>query len=249
MTNELHAVLAVVDDKKKFVAAILGEAATLFTKKEDNFEGHLKTYTPKAEDGDELPPDTKPVNTTVEEKLKYVFKSIASGVDTILEVEETNGSGNAKADLTIDGVSLGKFSATSLLSLERELSNVRTVCKEIPTTDPAREWTLDETVAVPGLYKSAEENRVRTIKIEEPVTLYPATDRHPAQTALRAKDIPVGIWHTIYRTGKMTPLKKSVLLSRIDNVLEIVKRARAQANSCEVVKVDVSSKIFEYILG
>jgi hypothetical protein len=247
--NQLHSVLAVVDDKKKLATAILQEAVVLFDKKQDHFDGFIKKYEPREEGGDELPQETKPLVTTVPEKLSYVLKSLVPGLNTILEVEETNGSGNAKAELIVGDVNLGSFSATSLLAMEREITAIRNVCKEIPTLDPAREWSLDEKAGETGVYRSAVEERIRTIKIEEPVTLYPATPEHPAQTALRAKDHPVGKYSTTYLTGKLTSLSKSELLGRVDNLLETIKRARAEANSCEVIKVNVSEKLFSIIMG
>jgi hypothetical protein len=247
--NELHSVLAVVDDKKKYASAILQEAIVLFDKKQDHFDGFVKKYEPKEEGGDEIPAETKPLATTVSEKLNYVLKSLASGLNTILEVEETNCSGNAKAELIVDGISMGVFSATSLLAMEREITAVRGVCKEIPTLDPAREWKSDQDADKIGVYKSAVEERIRTVKIEEPVVLYPHTDAHPAQAVLRAKDTPVGKYSTTYFTGKMTPLEKSELLARVDKTLESVKRARAEANSCEVVGVNIAGKLFTYIMG
>jgi len=244
--NQLHQLLAVEQDRRTKANIILTEAMTTFSKKADHFDGIIKTYTPFKEEGTKIPPETKEIVTTVSDKLKYIQNDTIKSIDAQLSKEETNASGVAIADLKVGDTDLGKFSATSLLALESQLTNLRNVYKTIPTLDPSRAWRADK-ASGNGIYITDPEVKFRTEKEHEPITLAKATDKHAAQVQLVSIDRQVGKYETVYKSGKITPAEKSTLLGRIDDLIDTVKRARAKANQAEVKNVKVAKKILDFI--
>lgn len=245
--NQLHQLLAVEGDRKKKAILIMNETINTFTKKDDHFDGLVKTYTPSEEGGEERPPEIKEIVTTVKEKIDYTKKSVVQALNSQIGKEVTNSSGTVKAELKVGDVSFGELSATALLALEQQLTNIREVYKAIPTLDPTRTWMPDENAAKKGVFVSGEEVKFSTKKEEIPLVLYEATKEHPAQVKLVTKDKQVGKYSTVYKSGKITPARKSELLGRIDKLIDTTKRARAKANEAEIIDVKIGNKIFDYI--
>jgi hypothetical protein len=243
--GKLHEVLAVEADRKQKSKVILTETIATFTKKGDHFDGLVKTYKPNTEGGDQIPDQVKEVVTTVDKKLAYTKGAVIKAIDTQLSKEETNSSGTVKADLVIGDKSF-TLSATSLLALEGQLINIRALYKTVPTQDPTRIWAEDSAQGK-GIFKTAPEELYRTKKIHKPLTLAAATEHHPEQVEMVSEDVQVGKYETIYRTGKISPARKSEMLAKIDGLIDKVKRARAKANQAEVINTKIGKEIFDYI--
>jgi hypothetical protein len=172
--NQLHALLAVVTDLKTKARLIATEGITTFVKKAEHFDGVQKAFESLEADRMATPAETKVLVTTVPEKLAYVQGALSKGIDATLSMEETNSSGNAKAELSVNGTPFGTFSATSLLAMEKWLDSVLELYKSIPTLDPTKAWTKDATAGRKGEYKSAEETKYHTAKKHKPIVLYDA---------------------------------------------------------------------------
>lgn len=251
--NQLHQLLAVEPDLRVKAQKIMEETLNTFVKKSEHFDGMIKAYEPfeVAEGEDEsqrVPSDIKEVVTTVKEKLDYTAKSIAKALDAVIQKDETNGTGRARAELAVGEKKFGEFGATTLLSIEQFLIKIRAVYKMIPTLDPVRAWNKDEGSGR-AIYVTGTEVRYRTEKQKKVVTLAPPTKEHPAQTQLVDSDHQVGQYNTIYKSGKITPKDKSDLLTRIDRLIVAVKKTRAEANQAEVVKTRIAKELFRYIGG
>lgn len=245
MGNQLHQLLAVETDRKQKAKVILTETIATFTKKGEHFDGLIKTYKPNEEGGDQVPSQVKEVVTTVDKKLDYTKGAVITAIDAQLSKEETNSSGTVKAELKIGDKSF-ELSATSLLALEGQLINIRAVYKTIPTQDPTRRWVPDESTGK-GIFVTAPEELYRTKKIHRPFVKSGATKEHPAQVEIISEDVQVGKYETIYKTGKISPARKSEMLTKIDGLIDAVKRARAKANQAEVVNTKIGKEIFDYI--
>jgi hypothetical protein len=241
----LHQLLAVSTDLDQQARAIMEETVNTFTKKAEHFDGIKKVYSPYDDAGEKLPPEIKEVVTTVGEKLSYAKESVIKAMDVTLSKEETNSSGEAKAELIVDGLSFGTFSATSFIALERYLEKIRDEYKAIPTLDPTRRWTK-ETSSGRDL-REAIEVKYRSEKKARPLVLSPATMQHPAQVQLVTDEIQVGKYDTTYSSGRMTPLEKSNLLAKLDTLIIEVKKAREIANQAKVKEVEIGEKIFNFI--
>lgn len=245
----LHMVLAVLPDLKKKTTLIIEEGITTLTKKADHFDGVQKSFVSLQEGRVESPAETKNMVTTVAEKIKYVEQSIINCIDATVTMEETNGSGKATAPLEVSGVNFGTFSATTLLALEKQLERIRDLYKSIPTLDPTKTWSKDESASMPGTFKSTAEEKFHTAKIQKPIVMYEATKEFPAQVQMTTYDEKVEKSITIYFSGKITPAQKSQILGRIDTLIAAVKVARAQANMVPIVDTKVGQKLFAFIDG
>jgi len=243
--NQLHQLLAVEQDRRGRASEIIQEAVTLFQKKEDHLDGFIRTYHPKDDKGDTLPPEQKLIVTTVAAKMQYANGFIIKAINAQLSKEETNASGLAKAELIVDDVNFGEFTATSLLALEQHLQKLLGVYRVIPTIDPVKRWMPDP--SQDNTFITETEVKHRTNKVEDFRVIVPATPEHPAQIAKIVKDEQVGTWETVYSSGKITPAQKSELLSRIDNLIDAVKKARAKANQAEVKQMKTGKALLEYI--
>ena len=108
-----------------------------------------------------------------------------------------------------------------------------------------KRWSEDK--GRKNVYITPTQDTYRTAKKSEVVVLYPATKEHPAQTQLAVVDKQVGVFKTVYSSGKITPKRKSELLSQIDRLIIAVKKARSKANQVEIVNTKVMRKFFDFI--
>lgn len=244
MSNKLHELLAVEQERKNKANQAIGEAKKTFTKNDPYFDGMVKHYVSLEENSDEIPDETKEMVTTVKKKLEEAMELIIAGIDANISKEETNSADVAKAELVVGDKKFGTFSATSLLALESNINRLKDLYNSIPTLDQTRKWEFDSKTNV---YRTPEEVKFRTVKRPKVIVKYEATKEHPAQTELLNLDFQVGKYETVYTSGKVTSSQKSDMIARIDELLEAVKIARSKANNAEVKNVKVGKDIFEFI--
>lgn len=242
--NQLHQILAVESEKKSTASSMLAEAIKTFQSKQSHFDGETRRYDKQVDDSDDLPNEHKEVVTNVKERLEYTLGFLGDVLDVVLQKEETNASGTAVAELKVGDVEFGTFAATSLLQMESQLKALRGLYNTIPTLDPVKKWKKN---TQNGLWETGEETSFRSLKKKKVLVLHPATDKHPAQTAVIEEDVQVGTWSKSYASGRITPLQKSQLLGNIDKLINAVKKARSIANNAEVRSVKVAKKIFDFI--
>ncbi len=243
--NQLHQLLAVEQDRRGRATEIMQEAGVLFQKKSEHLDGIVKVYRPIDDQGDQIPDEIKEIVTTVADKLEYTVPFIAKAIDAQLSKEETNASGVARAELIVGEKSFGELAATSLLALEQHLQRLLGLYRTIPTLDPAKRWNKSDSEA--DTFVSATEVKFRTNKIESFEVPVQATKEFPAQVVKVTKDVQVGSWETIYKSGRITPLQKSKVLTRIDQLIDAVKTARAKANEAEVKQIKVGESLLGFI--
>ena len=214
--------------------------------KPDNVVGSLRTYQRKDEEGESLPPEVKKVPTTCKDMFSVVEKNMRELMQVTARKDWTNCL--AKADIQIgDTVILKDVPVTFLLFLEKQLTDLKTFVSNLLTLDESEIWTYD---SVAGLHQAAPQQTHRTKKIQRPLILAPATDKHPAQTQLITEDVIVGFWTLVKKSGALTKKEKQDLLENIKDLIEAVKAAREEANMQEEVNSpNVGEAIFSYILG
>jgi hypothetical protein len=242
--NKLYEVLAVEQDRKQKANIELGRLRKSFEKQDEMFDGLTKRYVPLEENAEHIPDENKEMVMTVDQALKLSQDTFAKGFHAILQKEETNASGTARAELKVGDKSFGKLAATSLLAIESQLLKLRELYQVLPTLDAAKRWEMDDQL---GHYVTEPEVKFRSIKRPKVVVKYEATKEHPAQTELLNLDIQVGRYETVYTSGKISRSRKNELLGRLNELLEAVKVARAKANTAEVVKVKVVDQLLDYI--
>jgi hypothetical protein len=246
MMGQLHELLAVEGDLRNKASLILGETVKTFTSKTDHFDGLDKIYTPDREDGEKIPPESKRIATTVAEKVHYTEETLSEALNAQLSKEETNCSGKACADLEVDGVKFGSFSATSLLALEQFFNKVRDAWRMIPTLDPTRTWNKNAQRDA-NIFFSDKETKYRVVKELTKFEKAAATDKFAAQVDIIQLERQVGHYETEYSSGRLTPAQKAQLLNRVDHLIDAVKKTRAKANQAEVTQISVANKFFAYL--
>lgn len=147
--SKLHELLAVEKDAKDVFAKIMEETLKTFNQRSSHFVESRKTYSPfNNEDKDRPDEEFTPMVTTVRDKLDYSQSAIVRFIDIELQKERANQ--NASADIIVelpDGSSetiLEKAPVTFLVQMESALDRLRKVYMEIPTIDPSKVWSIDE---------------------------------------------------------------------------------------------------------
>lgn len=246
--TKLHEILPVEGDKHAIATKILEEASVTFLKRREHFIGIVSNtiFLDESRQGENVR-DTKPMVTTVLDKLKYVSSFLVNYWDLLIQKEKANQA--AVADLMVDGVTLiEKAPATWLLGMETRLKAVREVLINIPTHDPAMRWQpkLD---AGEGVFTNADSDvRFRTEKVKEFHVVVQATDKFPAQVMESTKDVQVARIEKSHFPDMLTPAHKSEILGNIDRLIEAVKKARQRANNVEVPKLKAGEVLWNFIL-
>lgn len=248
--GKLHELLAVEGDLEGTWKKVMEEAKTTFAKKPGFFQGFHK----QLEMFDEDDPlhnsvqDHQELTTTVHDKLSYIGEHGERYFDVLLQKESTNQT--AVADLIVDGTKIVEgVPATFLLGMETRLKNLRTVYESMPTLPPGKNWEEDS-IRGEGVYKlDSKEVTYKTKKTFQHKTLYDATKEHPAQIEKWEETENVGKYFTEHWTGMVSSAEKSIIIGRLDKLIQAVKKARQRANSVDVVKRKVGKELFNFIHG
>lgn len=241
--TKLNQVLAIEKDagNKRFR---LINAAYKTLQKPAAFQGLARTYAPLNEDDqDTFPPET----TVVQYRAEELFNDILAVCGEHFDVVATRDFGNTvgKANVVVgEEVVLHDVPVTTLLFLEKQLVDLRTLIATLPTLPVNEQWKWD---GVQGIYRTEETVKTRTKKVPRNHVKSPATDKHPAQVDVYHEDIPVGRWTSTSFSGAMEPRRVAALLERADALLRAVKMAREEANSYEIPDVKIGEAIIDYL--
>ena len=182
--GKLNQVIAVVKGVKSRTQKLLTESHRGWNK--EAISGIAKTYSPKADDGDPLPSESKTIHLNMPEKIRDTMDQVASFLDVVMTQEQ--GNTHAKGTIELDGKSfLMDVPVTSLLFLEHQLVDLHTFVSNLPTLPPDREWKFDKNR---NCHVTDPINSVRTQKVPKVIVKYEATKEHPAQTELFSEDTP-----------------------------------------------------------
>lgn len=243
--TKLNQVVAVEKQTKEKVNK---QTAPLFHIVKDGkfFAGLSKTYEPIDVDGEQLPEDSTRVQNTVPEILSAFADPSVKMLDAQLTKETANTE--AFADVEVNGAVLIEGAPVSfLLQFEKYLSQeVRGLIVGLPTLDPAQDWETSDSERA-GIFETAQVRRHRTKKVERPIVLYDATDKHPAQTQMITTDELVGYWNEKRFSGAVSAQRKQQLLDRVDDLIAAVKYARESANNRDVENATIGAEIFGYL--
>jgi hypothetical protein len=139
--------------------------------------GIARSYTPKDEEGEQLPPESTRVQVRAEEVIAQVSSTLTKLFDITATTDYANW--HAKADVVVDGtVLLHDVPATYLLFLEKQLVDVHTFISKRPVLDASETWTRDESA---DTWATEPVQTLRTKKVYRNHVKAEATDKHPAQ--------------------------------------------------------------------
>jgi len=207
--------------------------------------GISRTYQPKDEEGEQLPPESTKVQIRTEDVLRQMAATLTRLFDVTATKDATNAV--ARADIKVDDrVLLSDVPVTYLLFLEKQLTDLHTFVKKLPTLDAAESWSFNESA---DCWSTQPVRTIRTKKVPRNHVKAEATEKHPAQVEVYYEDIPIGYWSTVKFSGAMPAKRVSELLERVEKLQQAVKFAREEANGTEAVDRRVGDKIFGYLFG
>ena len=205
--------------------------------------GIARTYRPKDDEGEQLPAEA----TKVQIKAEEMIQQTASILTRLFDVTATKDWTNcvARADVMLDGQPLvTQVPVTYLLFLEKQLVDIHTFIKKLPTLDASETWSFD---ASADCWATEPVQTIKTKKIPRNHVKAEATDKHPAQVEVYYEDVVVGFWRTVKFSGTLPAKRVSELLERVEKLQEAVKYAREEANNTEAVDQKVGERVFQYL--
>lgn len=241
---KLNQVIAIEKSVKSRVYSELTELHKS-SQKAEPFNGFVKTYRKKDEEGEDYPAERKKVQVIADALLERAATILTELFDVTASKDFANC--HARADVEVDGQILVPNAPVSyLLFLEKQLNDLRTFIDKLPELDEADDWSKDENS---GLFKTTPIPTHRTKKVQRAIVLYEATKEHPAQTQLITEDVIVGYWDTIKHSGALPVPRKKVLLERVEKLAKAVKFAREKANSADAEEQKIGKKLFTFLLS
>lgn len=242
--GKLNQVIAVVAGKKANAAKAITEAYHLI-QKGPLFDGISRTYQPKTEEGDRLPPESKSIQVKVGDLIKTVTAALTEMFDVVATQDHANAE--AEASIVIDGKTiLFNVPVTHLLFLEKQSNDLATFVGKLPTLDPSEAWTYNESA---DQWATAPSETARTRKIPKAFVKAPATKEHPAQVETFHEDEIAGYWKTIKFSGAIPAKDKNEMLERVRKLHEAIVKAREEANGIEVKNASVGKEVLSYVFG
>nr|WP_042181118.1 hypothetical protein [Kibdelosporangium sp. MJ126-NF4]CEL14820.1 FIG01134179: hypothetical protein [Kibdelosporangium sp. MJ126-NF4]CTQ96549.1 FIG01134179: hypothetical protein [Kibdelosporangium sp. MJ126-NF4] len=207
--------------------------------------GISRTYRPKDEEGEQLPPES----TKVQVKAEETIRATAEILTRLFDVTATKDWANctAKADVKVDGETLvADVPVSYLLFLEKQLVDMLTFIRKLPVLDAAESWEYD---ASADCWATEPVQTVRTKKIPRNHVKAEATEKHPAQVEVYYEDVTVGYWKTVKFSGAMPAKRINELVERVEKLQQAVKFAREEANNAEITQQKVGTKVFGYLFA
>jgi len=207
--------------------------------------GISRTYQPKDEEGEQLPPES----TRVQVKAEDVLRDTAKTLTRLFDVTATKDWANcdAKADVKVDGETvLHDVPVSYLLFLEKQLVDLHTFVKKLPVLDAAESWSFDDSA---DTWRTDQVRTIRTKKVPRNHVKAEATEKHPAQVEVYYEDVAIGYWTTVKFSGALPARRINELLERVEKLQQAVKFAREEANGAEVSDRRAGDVVFRYLFG
>lgn len=207
--------------------------------------GISRTYQPKDEEGEQLPPESTRVQLSAEKLLA----GTAANLTRLFDVTATKDWANceARADVVVDGQTLIAGAPVSyLLFLEKQLTDMATFVKKLPILDAAETWSHDPST---DTWKTEPVRTTRTKKVPRNHVKAEATDKHPAQVEIYFEDVTVGTWTTTKFSGALPAQRVHELEARVEKLAHAVKFAREEANGFEVTDQRVGEAVFGFLFA
>jgi hypothetical protein len=207
--------------------------------------GIARSYQPKDDEGEHLPPES----TKVQVRAEDVLRRTAATLTRLFDVTATKDWANcvAKADVTVDGTALLEaVPVTYLLFLEKQLTDLHTFIKKLPVLDAAESWVLD---ASSDSWKTEPVQTYRTRRVPRNHVKAEATEKHPAQVEVYYEDVTIGYWTTVKFSGALPAKRVNELLERVEKLQQAVKFAREEANGTQIADQRVGEAVFGYLFG
>ena len=241
---KLNQIIAISAGKKSSAQKAITEAHHSL-QKTAQLEGISRTYKPKDDEGEQLPPEKKLVQLKAWDAVAGVTTALVELFDIVATQDQANCL--AKANVVVDGNAVLKdIPVTTLLFLEKQLVDLHTFVEKFPTLDPGETWHYSPDVD----YHASESNQTtKTRKVLKNHVKSEATKEHPAQVETYTEDVIVGYWTTIKFSGAIPAKERNEILARVRKLQEAIKSAREEANNLEVVSKKIGAPVLKYLFG
>ena len=207
--------------------------------------GISRTYRPKDEEGEQLPPEATKVQIKSEEIIKRTVDILVELFDVTATKDYTNCK--ARADVVVDGkVLLAAVPVTYLLFLEKQLVDLHTFVKKLPVLDASETWAHD---ASADCWATEPVQTAKTKKIPRNHVKAEATEKHPAQVEVYHEDVVVGYWKTVKFSGALPQRRVNELLARVEKLQHAVKFAREEANDHAAEEQKIGRTVLDYLFA
>lgn len=241
--SELHEILAVEKGIKPRSHKAFTDAYHQLAKS-DKLSGISRTYRPKDDEGDQLPPESTRLQLRATDAIDAVKAALVELFDVTATKDVTNQEANA--DIFIDNRTLASnVPVSTLLFLEKQLVDLTTFISKLPVLDPGEEWAYDDAVDA----YSTSVTTTRTKKTPRNHIKAAATDKHPAQVDVYFEDVLVGYWTTTKFSGALPAKRVNELKARVARLSDAVKVARELANKATVQQVEIGDSILGYLFA
>lgn len=207
--------------------------------------GIARTYRPKDEEGEQLPPEA----TRVQIKSEDILRRTTDILTELFDVTATKDYANctARADVVVDGkVLLAAVPVTYLLFLEKQLVDLHTFAKKLPVLDASETWALD---ASADCWATEPVQTVKTKKVPRNHVKAEATEKHPAQVEVYHEDVIVGFWKTVKFSGALPARRVNEVVARVEKLQQAVKFAREEANNQTADEQKVGRTVLSYLFA
>ncbi len=242
MTAKLNQILAIEKGTKTRTQRDMTDAHHAL-QKQTLLTGIARSYRPDTEDGEKFPSEATRVQIRSRDLIKRTQEVLTELFDITATKDETNCS--ARANVVVNGKTIvANVPVTTLLFLEKQLTDIHTFVKKLPVLDPSETWNYD---ASQDCFATEPVQTVKTKKIMRNHVRAEATDKHPAQVEVFSEDIRVGLWHTVKFSGALPQKDVNDLLERVESLQKAVKFAREEANGSEAKSRTIGKEIFQYL--
>lgn len=241
---KLNQIVAIEKGVKNQQNQVITEAYHVI-QKAPQFTGIARQYRPRDEEGEKLPGEA----TSVQARADVLLKTTAEAWSKLIDITTTKDAANCEtsADVVVDEVTVLKdVPVPTLLFLEKQLIDLHTFIKKLPTLDPSEKWERDD---AQDCWATSPSETTRTKKVPRNHVKAEATKEHPAQVEVFHEDVIVGFWKTIKYSGAMPASRVSELLAKVEKLQRAVKFAREAANTIEAPPVKAGDAIFSYLLA
>ena len=255
----MNALLAKTDHLASSYKKGIEDYVKFFKSHQGDFKGEKKTYEPIAGSVD-LPSERRNelIVTTVGEKLQWLEETSAEYIDALFGQEATNASGNAKAQLKVDGVDFGEFSSLELLRMKSllESGTFEEMYRNLPVRSDSEEWkpTAEEMYKDRQVFESPKQVGVKKSVMKEsyilpdPNLASGKTDKYTPQIAQKDTIIELGNYGWQRFSGEISHRERAEILRRRTKMLTAVIEALKTANDVEAqASLMTSSKLFGYL--
>lgn len=255
---KLATLLAITENLTNSFKKNIADYVSTFKNNQGWFKGENKTFTvnPGMQD---LPNERgeKLVQFTVEEQLDWIENTHSNYIDSLFSLEATNASGLVKAELVVEGKSLGMYSSLELLRLKSILDSgeVTKMYETIPVRDSSEIWI--NTTVDNYQKRSIFENKLLeferyTSTNDSRILLDPNVDKDspsykPVVVEFKTNQV-IGKGTYQKYSGEWTLLQRAELLRRKTVLGTAIKQALEVANQAEAISSEMTAKkLFNYL--